>query len=103
MDIVLTLTKWFFVIGGCFFMITGAIGIHRMPEFYTRCHAASLTDTLGAGMLLVAMMMEAGWNLVAVKLILILLFLWLASPVVTHALAKAARHSGLAPSGKRLK
>ena len=69
----------------------------RFPDFYTRMHASGVTDTLGAGLILIGLMFQAGWSLVLAKLVLILLFILLTSPTSSHALAKAAMHSKLKP------
>jgi multicomponent Na+:H+ antiporter subunit G len=73
----------------------GGIGLLRMPDFYTRSHAASLTDTMGATLILLGLGIHSGLNLVTVKLVLIFLFLYLTSPTATHALVKAAYSKGL--------
>ncbi|MCB1823196.1 MAG: monovalent cation/H(+) antiporter subunit G [Candidatus Competibacteraceae bacterium] len=78
------------LLGGVFFVIVGGVGLLRMPDFYTRLHAASITDTLGAGLILLGLMLHGGWTLVSAKLLLILSFLWLTSPTATHALVRAA-------------
>ena len=75
----------------------GALGVLRMPDFYTRIHAASLSDTVGAGLLLLGLMGVAGLSLVAAKLAIIGALLFFTSPVATHALAKAAYGRGLRP------
>lgn len=97
MEIILDIISWFFLVVGSFFCLTGAVGLLRFPEFFTRIHAASLTDTLGAGMILVGLMFQAGWGLVLPKLILILLFSLLAGTTASHAMARAALKSGLRP------
>ena len=78
------------LLGGVFFVIVGGVGLVRMPDFYTRMHAAGITDTLGAGLILLGLMFQGGWTLVTAKLLLILIFLWLTSPTASHALFKAA-------------
>ena len=78
------------LLAGVFFMLVGGVGLLRMPDFYTRMHAAGLIDTLGAGLVLLGLMMQGGWSLVTVKLLLILAFLWLTSPTASHALVRAA-------------
>lgn len=83
--------------GGSVFLVIGSIGLVRLPEFFTRLHAASVTDTLGAALVLAGMAVHAGVDLATVKLALILLFLLFTSPTATHALAKAALHGGLEP------
>lgn len=97
MDSLLYIIKWFFIGGGSFFVLTGALGVLRFPDLFTRLHAASVTDTLGAGMLLTGLMIEAGFTLITIKLIFILIFLFLTSPTSAYALAKAALHGGYKP------
>ena len=89
--------SWILLTGGGFFVLVGGIGALRMPDFYTRMHAASLTDSIGAIMILVGIMLQAGLSLAAVKLAAILLFLLITSPTATNALASAALLSGLKP------
>jgi multicomponent Na+:H+ antiporter subunit G len=69
----------------------------RMPDFYTRMHAASVAETLGAGLLLLGLMLQAGLTLVAAKLAMVGLLIYFASPTATHALAHAALLRGLKP------
>jgi multicomponent Na+:H+ antiporter subunit G len=97
MAILLEILSWLFLLSGSFFCLTGGIGLLRFPEFYSRIHAASLTDTLGAGLILIGLMFQAGWGLVFPKLVLILLFSLIAGTTASHAMAKAALKSGLQP------
>ncbi|WP_428482000.1 monovalent cation/H(+) antiporter subunit G [Pyruvatibacter mobilis] len=102
-DIVLDVASGLLLAAGCFFVLIGAIGVLRLPDFYTRMHAAGVTDTLGAELILLAMILQAGFSLVTVKLIAILFFLFFTSPTSTHAVANAAWTAGLRPLlGKRL-
>jgi len=82
---------------GGFFCLVGGIGLIRMPDFYTRVHAASIIETLGVGFLLLGLMLHAGWSLVTVKLLFIGLLIFFVSPTASHALARAARVRGLKP------
>ena len=68
-----------------------------MPDLYTRMHAASVTDTLGAGLLIGGLMLQAGLTLVTLKLLFLLALFFFTGPVVTHALAQAALHEGVEP------
>ena len=88
---------WFCLALGSAFCVVGGLGLVRMPDFYTRMHAASVTDTLGAGFLLLGMMFVAGISLVTVKLVIIGVLIFFTSPTATHALARAALHRGLEP------
>lgn len=88
------------VVGGSFVLI-GGIGVVRFPDLFTRMHAASLTDTLGAGLILIGLMLQAGFTLPLAKLVLILLLILFTSPASTHALAKAALHGGVRPWMRR--
>ncbi|MGP1677762.1 MAG: monovalent cation/H(+) antiporter subunit G [Burkholderiales bacterium] len=93
----LDILSWFCLVVGGAFCVIGALGLVRMPDFYTRMHAAGVTDTAGAGLMLLGMILQAGFSLIAVKLLMIGLLLLFTSPTATHALAKAARARGLAP------
>ena len=91
------IVSWILLIAGSVFCIIGGIGLLRLPDFFSRMHGAGITDTLGAALVLVGLMVQAGLSLLTVKLIMILVILWLTSPTSTHAIAKAARMSGLDP------
>ncbi len=84
------------VLLGCFFCIVGAVGMLRFPDFYTRTHAASITDTLGAGLVLWGLMIISGPNLVTVKLLMVAILVLVTSPTAGHALVKAAYANGVA-------
>ncbi len=96
--------SWALLLTGGFICVSGAIGMHRFPDFFSRMHAASVTDTLASILILVGLMLQInGQYLVLIKLILIVLFILLTSPTASHALAKAALHGGLRPKlGSRL-
>lgn len=85
------------LLAGAFFCLVGAVGLLRMPDFYTRVHAASVLETLGAGFILLGLLLQAGFTLVAAKLLMIGLLIFFASPTASHALARAALLRGLAP------
>ncbi|HXH04033.1 MAG TPA: monovalent cation/H(+) antiporter subunit G [Candidatus Competibacteraceae bacterium] len=89
--------SWSLLLSGAFFIVVGAVGVLRMPDFYTRMHAASITDTLGTGLLMLGLLLQGGLTLVTVKLLLILIFLLATSPTAAHALARAALSDGLRP------
>lgn len=91
------LASWVLLMAGGLFSIVGGIGMLRMPDFYTRLHAASVTDSLGAGLVLVGLLLQAGLTLVGAKLFIVALLIFFTSPTAAHALARAALGSGLAP------
>ena len=97
MDQVATVASWTLLLGGSFFLLTGSLGMVRLPDVFTRMHAGGMTDTMGAGMIMVGMAVYNGADLVTVHLLLILGFLWFTSPIATHAVAKAALSGGLSP------
>jgi multicomponent Na+:H+ antiporter subunit G len=84
------------VLGGIF-MVIGSIGMVRMPDVFTRIHAASVADTLGVPLVLLGLVLFAGFTLVSVKLIILVLFIALTSPAATHAVARAALHANVKP------
>ena len=80
---------------GAAFCLIGGIGLIRMPTFYARTHAAGVTDTFGAGFLLLGLALESGFTQVSLKLALIFLFMIVTGPTASHALAKAAYAQGV--------
>jgi multicomponent Na+:H+ antiporter subunit G len=99
-DTVLDLVSWLCLIAGSFFVITGGVGLLRLPDVYSRMHAAGMTDTLGAGLFIAGMAVQAGLTLVTVKLLMILVFILFTSPTATYALANAAWSGGVKPKRK---
>ena len=93
----LQILSWFFIISGSFFVVVGAIGTLRFPDFWARLHATSVTESGGVILLLAGMSIEAGLTLVTVKLLIIGIFLFITGPTSTHAVANAALISGLRP------
>ena len=94
---VLTALSWACLVAGGLFCVIGALGMLRMPDFYTRMHAASVIETLGAALILAGLLLQAGFTLVAVKLLFVGVLIFFASPTATHALARAAMVRGLKP------
>lgn len=86
-----------FIIIGLFFMVVGAVGLVRLPDFYTRAHASGKCDTLGEGMMLIGFMLYEGFSLIAVKLLLLVVFIFISSPTAVHALVNAAHARGVVP------
>ena len=97
MNAVIDGASWAFLVGGGCFCIVGGIGLLRMPDFYTRMHAASVIETLGAGLLLLGLMLQAGFTLIAAKLFALGLLIFFTSPAATHALARSAMARHLEP------
>lgn len=97
MTLLVDVASWLFLLLGSFFTVVGALGLVRMPEIFTRMHAASVTDTLGVGFLLIGMALQAGFDLVTLKLVFLALLFLATGPVVTHALAQACLHEGVVP------
>ena len=101
METALDILSWVLLLGGGAFVIIGGIGLLRLPDFYTRLHAAGMTDTLGAALIILGMMVSGGLSLVTVKLVLLGALIFLTSPTATHAIANAAFTAGLEPWTKR--
>lgn len=89
--------SWILLAGGSFFLLVGGVGLWRMPDFFTRLHAAGVTDTGGAGLMLAGLMLQSGFSLVTLKLLLVLFFVLFTSPTACHALARTALQEGLKP------
>lgn len=97
MTMAIDILSWTMLTAGGVFVFIGGLGALRMPNLYTRMHAASLTDTMAAVLILAGIMLQAGLSLASIKLAAILLFLLLTSPTASNALASAAILSGLQP------
>lgn len=94
---ILDILSWGCLIGGVVFALIGAIGMLRFPDVFARMHAAGIIDALAAGLVLLGLGLQAPTWLVAVKLLLVYVFILFTSPMATHALARAALHGGVAP------
>ncbi|MEN8711770.1 MAG: monovalent cation/H(+) antiporter subunit G [Arenicellales bacterium] len=94
---ILDILSWVFLVAGGLLGIIGGIGIHRFPDFFTRLHAAGITDTLCAALILSGLGLQSGFSLVSFKLVLIFAFILFTSPTASHALANAALHGGVKP------
>ena len=104
MDTVLDIITILFLAAGCFFALTGAVGLLRMPDFYTRIHPAGKSDTLGVLLIVTGLLIEVvkyqyGW-IVAAKLLLMCMFIFITAPAATHAVTQAAFLEGLKPWSK---
>ena len=97
MNVIIDAASWVCLVAGSAFCIIGAAGLIRMPDFYTRMHAASVTDTVGAGLILLGLMLQAGITLVTAKLAIMAMLILLTSPAASHALARAAFVRGVRP------
>ena len=97
MGVAIDVLSWILLALGGAFVFVGGLGALRLPEFYTRMHAASLTDSMASILILLGIMLQAGWSLAAIKLLAILVFLLLTGPTASYALANSALMSGLKP------
>jgi len=102
MELVINILSWVAILGGSAFMLIGAIGTWRFPDFWSRLHAVSVTDSAGMILLTLGMILQAGFTLVAVKLVIIGIFLFITGPTATHAVANAAMVSGFLPEGQKI-
>lgn len=89
------------LLGGVFLQAVAALGVVRMPDVYTRLHAVSKAETLGLLLTLVAIGISTGLSLTTVKVALVAVFLYLATPTATHAITRAALRLGVLPWQRR--
>jgi len=93
----------FLLILGLFFFFAGSVGILRFPDFYSRLHPAGKLDSMGLLLTMSAMALyTAGqWHpgawLTAIKIMLIVVFVYITSPTATHAIVDAGVRAGLTP------
>ncbi len=93
----LDVLSWASILAGLFFILVGTLGVLRMPDIYTRLHAAGMTDTMGAAFMILGMCFQAGIHLLTLRLLLVYVFLLFTSPIGTHALARAALSGKVEP------
>ena len=94
-NVILDIVSWVLILSGTFFVVTGAIGLVRLPDVYTRMHGAGLVDTLGAVLFLAGLIVQGGFTLISVKLGLIIVLLFFTSPTSSYALANVLRSQGV--------
>lgn len=95
MSLAIEMLSWLLLGAGAAFCVIGGLGLVRLRGFFPRTHASSVLDSGGAGLILAGLILQAGWSLVAVKLLAIGVLIFFASPTATHALANAALARGL--------
>lgn len=89
------------LLAGGFFVVVAGIGVLRMPDLYTRIHAASVAETLGTILIILGLILMAGWSLASFKLFAIMIFLLFTGPVAAYAMANTAMLGGLKPEVKQ--
>ena len=102
MDLVLDIITGICFCVGSLFIIIGACGLIKLPDVFSRIHAAGMIDTGGTAFFLLGMIFQTGWSLITVKLILIGIFIFFTSPVTSHVTANLARQKNLMPLGKKI-
>ena len=98
---ILEILSGLLVITGVFLFASGTLGLIRLPDFYCRMHATGKCDTLGALLALMGLAIYNGFNLVSLKIIFIVIFIFVANPTATHAIGRAALVNGVQPWTKR--
>ena len=93
----MTVLAAIFILGGAFFLTVSCLGLIRLPDFYTRTHAVGKSETLGAMLILTGLAIYNGFEVTTLKILVILVFVVIASPTATHAILRAALRSGLEP------
>lgn len=93
----LDIASWLLLSVGGIFVFIGGLGALRMPDLYTRMHAASVTDSIGPVMIIAGIILQAGLSLASIKLAAILVFLLFTGPTASNALASAALLAGTRP------
>lgn len=97
MSTVLEIASLVLLGAGTFFLLVGSIGLIRLPDFYSRIHAAAKSDTLGLGLAVIGLSIHQGLTLTTGKLLVVAGFVAITNPVGIHALARAAHITGLEP------
>ena len=91
------------IVVGLIFLVIGSIGMLRLPDVFSRAHALSLTDSLGAVFVLLGLAVYEGFTMNFPRIMVVLVLVYLMNPVISHATIRAAYRSGLRPSKKENK
>ena len=94
-ELFIDIVSWVLILLGSSLIAIGSFGFFRLPDFWSRLHAASVIDSGGMSLIILGMCFQAGLTLITVKLLLIAIFLIITGPTATHAVANAALVSGL--------
>ena len=86
-----------FIVTGLFFLIVAAVGVIRLPDVFSRSHAVSLTDSLGALLMLVGIALYEELGINTLKILVVLVLLYILNPVIAHATIRAALRAGVKP------
>ncbi|MDX5462157.1 MULTISPECIES: monovalent cation/H(+) antiporter subunit G [unclassified Wolbachia] len=73
---------------GICLVIISSVGVIRFPDFYTRLHAAGITDSSGATLLLIGFTLQNEFSINTVKIILLILIIWVTSSTNSYILAR---------------
>ena len=103
MSLILDIASILCFVIGTVALITGSLGLLRLPDVYSRIHAAGIIDTAGVGFIVLGMMLQAGLSLTSAKLALIVFFLFFTSPISGHAIAMMAHKFSVEPKARNLK
>lgn len=79
-----------FIISGTFFFFVGVVGLIRMPDVFSRMHATTKCDTMGAGLIYFGLIIWQGMTFTTLNIVLILVFIWITNPTAAHYIAKSA-------------
>ena len=102
MTMLVEIVSGLFILLGMIALITGSLGLVKLPDLFSRTHAVGMMDTAGVGFIILGLIVYEGFTLVSVKLALVGIFLFFTSPIATHAVAQVAHKSGVVPVGRNL-
>ena len=97
MEQIINILSGLCIAAGIVALITGSLGLIRLPDLFSRTHAVGMMDTAGVGFIILGLIIHEGFTLVSVKLALVGIFLFFTSPIATHAMAQVAYRAGLKP------
>jgi len=91
---IVEIISYIFISLGCFIMAIASLGLYRFPDVYMRLHASAKINTGGAMNILFGLMLRFGFQLATIKFFVLLLLIFILTPVVSHAIARSAHIQG---------
>ena len=97
MNIILEAISLFMMSAGCIIMLFAALGLYRFPDIYMRLHSSTKVNTGGAMTILLGLILRSGMSILSAKILVLILLIFILTPVISHAIARSAHLQGKTP------
>ncbi len=99
-NIILEIFSYFFIFLGLLMILSAVVGCYRLPDFFTKMHAASVGDAVGCPLVLLGLALQSNSLIIGAKIILLAVILLVVNPTASYILNRIALKHGLSPGIK---